>query len=49
MYRVLSEEALERLLNGYRARHATVHGPLLRDLFATRIRFLEDELAQRSS
>lgn len=48
VYRSLSAEALSRLLDGYRARHAVVRGPTLRDLFGERIRFLEDELARRT-
>lgn len=47
VYRALSEAALERLLESYRARHAKVRGFLLRDLFSTRIRFIEEELARR--
>lgn len=47
VYRSLSAEALRRLLESYRVRHAAVRGTLLRNLFATRIRFLEAELEGR--
>lgn len=47
VYRTLSKQALKRLLDDYRKRHSMVRGKLLKDLFSTRIEFLEQELQRR--